>query len=101
MTKAVVPLMKRQNNGVTVENRSNRRWKTKGFQRVNSTMASTNSNHRPTAILHRTRRTIKYYLAAKVGKLTNRHKAHREAGNMGDLGYREGRCREVTIGGDW
>ena len=34
------------------------------------------------SILHTTRRTIKYNLAAEVGELTHRHKAHRETGNM-------------------
>ena len=73
----------------------------KGIQHVDSTMAAASSNHSPAAILHTTRRAIKYNLAAVVGELTHRHKAHRETGNMGDLGDRERGGREVTNGGDW
>ena len=64
-------------------------------------MAAASSNHRPAAILHTTRSTIKYNLTVKVGDLTNRHKAHREARYMGNNGNREGTGGEVTNGGDW
>ena len=63
-------------------------------------MAAANSNHRPAAILHTTRSTIKYNLIVKVGKMTNKYKAHREAGNMRNNRDREGMGGEVTNGGD-
>ena len=63
-------------------------------------MAAASSNHHPAAILHTTRSTIKYNLAVKVGELTNRHKAHREAGNMRNNRDIEGMGGEVTNGGD-
>ena len=58
------------------------------------------SNHSPAAILHTTRRMIKYNLAAEVGELTHKHKAHKETWNMGHSGYRKESGREVTDGGD-
>ena len=100
MTKAVVPLMRGQNGGVTVSDRGRGWRKAKGIQRVNSTMAAASSNHSPAAILHTTRKTIKYILAAEVGELTHRHKAHKETWNMGHNRYREGSGREMTNGGD-
>ena len=63
-------------------------------------MAAASSNHRPVAILHTTRSPIKHNLAPKVGKLTNRYKAHKEAGNMRNSRGREGMGGEVTNGGD-
>ena len=72
----------------------------KGIQRVDSTIAAASSNHHPTAIQHTTRSTIKYNLTVKVGELTNRHKAHREAGNMRNRRDRDGIGGEVTNGGD-
>ena len=70
----------------------------KGLQSVDSTMAAANANHRPVAILHTTGSTIKYNLTVKVGELTNRHKAHREAGHMGNNGDRERTSGEVANG---
>ena len=85
---------------MTVGDRCRGRRKTKGIQRVDSTMAAANSNHCPAAILHTTRSTIKYNLTVKVGKLTNRHKARREAGNMRNSRNREGMGGEMTNGGE-
>ena len=82
MTETVVPLMEGYNYSMTVCHRGRGRRKSKGIQRVDSTMAVANSNHSPAAILHTTRRTINYNLAAKVDELTHRHKTHRETGNM-------------------
>ena len=62
-------------------------------------MAAASSNHSPVAILHTTNRAIKYNLAAVVSELTHRHKAHRETGNMRDLGYREGGSRQMSRAG--
>ena len=100
MAQAVVLLMRRQNCGVTVSDWG--RWwlKMQGIQHVYSTMAAASSNHSPAAILHTTRRTIKYNLAAEVSELTHRHKAHRETWNMGHSGYIKGSGREMTDGGD-
>ena len=72
MTETVVPLMEGQNNSMTVSHRGRGRQKSKGVQRVDSTMAAANSNHSPAAILHTTRRTIKYNLAAEIDELTYR-----------------------------
>ena len=71
----------------------------KGIQHIDSTMAAASSNHSPVAILHTTNRAIKYNLAAVVSELAHRHKAHRETGNMRDLGYRGG-SRQMTNRGD-
>ena len=65
MTEAVVPLMEGQNNDMTVSDRGRGRWKMKGIQHVDSTMAAASSNHSPAVILHTTRRTIKYNLTQK------------------------------------
>ena len=100
MAQAVVPLMRGQNCGVTVSDWGKGWRKTKGIQHVNSTMAAAISNHSPTVILHTIRRMIKYNLTAEVSELTHRHKAHRETWNVGHSGYRKGRGREVTDGGD-
>ena len=78
MIETVVPLMEGQNSSMTVSHWGRGRRKTKGIQRVDSTMAAANSNHTPAAILHTTRRVIKYNLAAKVGELTHKHKAKRD-----------------------
>ena len=63
MTKAVVPLMRGQNGGVTVSDRGRGWRKTKGIQHVYSTMTTISSNHGPAVILHKTR-MIKSNLAA-------------------------------------
>ena len=63
-------------------------------------MESASSNHRLAVILHTTSSTIKYNLAVKVNELTNRHKAHKEAGNMRNSRDRKGMGGEVTNGGD-
>ena len=100
MTEAVVSLIEGQNGSVTVSHRGKGRWKAKGIQCINSNMAAASSNHSPAAILHMTRRAIKYYLTAEVGELTHRNKAHREMGNMRHNRDREGRGGEVTNEGD-
>ena len=69
MTETVVPLMEGQNSSMTVSNWGRGRRKSKGIQRVDSTMAADS----PAAILHTTRRAIKYNLTAKVGEPTPRH----------------------------
>ena len=93
-------LMGGQNDGVTVSDRGRGWRKAKGIQHVYCTMAAASSNHGPAAILHTTRKMIKYNLAAEVGELTHRHKAHRETWNVGHNEYRKGSGREVTDGGD-
>ena len=82
MIETMVPLMEGYNSSMTVSHRGRGRRKSKGIQRVDSTMAATSSNHSPAVIFHTTRRTIKYNLATEVGELTHRHKAHRGTGNM-------------------
>ena len=100
MTEAMMPLMEIQNSGMTVQDGSDVRRKTKILQNVNPTMASANSNHRPAAILHTTRSTIKDNLAVKVSKLANRHQTHGEARNMGNQRDRKNAGGEVTNGGN-
>ena len=100
VTKVVVPLIRGQNCGVTVSDQGRGWQKAKGIQQVYSIMAAASSNHTPAAILHTTRRAIKYNLAAEVGELTHRHKAQRKTGNMENRGNREGRGREVTNRGN-
>ena len=77
-------LMIRQNSSMTVGDRCRGQGKMKGLQCVDSTMASASSNYYPAAILHTTRSTIKDNLTVKIGELTNRHKAHKEAWHMGN-----------------
>ena len=86
MAKAVVPLMRGQNGGVTVSDQGRGWRKAQGIQHVYSTMAVASSNHSPAAILHTTRRTIKYNLAVEIGELTHRHKTHRERGTCDTAG---------------
>ena len=93
MTQAMMPLVEGKNGGMAVSERRRGRWEAKRIQQVNSTMAAASSNHSPAAILHTTRKAIKYNLAAVVGELTHKHKTHRETGNMEDFGHREGRGR--------
>ena len=100
VTKAMVPLMRGQNGSVTVSDRGRGWRKAKGIQHVYSTMAAASSNHSPAAILHTTRRMIKYNLTVEVGELTHRHKAHRETWNVGTSGYRKESGREVIGKGD-